>query len=98
MSSLTLNVSLSPQLAKFVRSRVDSGRYATASEVVREALRWFAERARDADDAPTMLDLQEQSIDRERARAAILRLRALRAGTTLGADVTVKDLRDEGRR
>lgn len=98
MSSLTLNVSLSPQLAKFVRARVDSGRYATASEVVREALRWFAERSRDADDAPTLLDLQEQSIDRERSRAAIQRLRSLRPGTTLGPDVSVTDLRDEGRR
>ena len=98
MPSLTLNVSLSPHLAKFVRSRVESGRYATASEVVREALRWFAERARDADDAPTLLDLQEQSIDRERSRAAIHRLRSLRAGTTLGPDVSVSDLRDEDRR
>ena len=98
MTSLTLNVSLSPQLAKFVRTRVDSGRYASASEVVREALRWFAERSRDADDIPTLLDLQEQSIDRERARAAIQRLRTLREGTTSGPGTTSVDLRDEGRR
>jgi antitoxin ParD1/3/4 len=35
----TLNVSLTPELEKFIESRVKSGRYQTASEVVREALR-----------------------------------------------------------
>jgi len=35
----SLNVSLTPELEKFVASRVKSGRYQTASEVVREALR-----------------------------------------------------------
>ena len=35
----TLNVSLTPRLSRFVRSRVRSGKYQTASEVVREALR-----------------------------------------------------------
>ena len=45
-SRSSLNVSLTPQLEKFVESRVKSGRYQTASEVVREALR--------------LLELQEQ--------------------------------------
>lgn len=36
---MTLNVSLTPQLEEFVREKVDSGRYNSASEVVREALR-----------------------------------------------------------
>jgi len=35
----TLNVSLTPGLCRFVESRVRSGKYQTASEVVREALR-----------------------------------------------------------
>jgi antitoxin ParD1/3/4 len=35
----TLNVSLTPGLSRFVESRVRSGKYQTASEVVREALR-----------------------------------------------------------
>jgi len=35
----SLNVSLTPELEKFVQDRVKSGRYSTASEVVRDALR-----------------------------------------------------------
>jgi antitoxin ParD1/3/4 len=35
----TMNVSLTPELEQFVDSRVASGRYQSASEVVREALR-----------------------------------------------------------
>ncbi len=42
----TLNVSLTPQLAKMVADLVDSGRYASASEVVREGLRVLEEERR----------------------------------------------------
>ena len=35
----TMNVSLTPQLEKLVQDRVKSGRYTSASEVIREALR-----------------------------------------------------------
>jgi antitoxin ParD1/3/4 len=35
----TVNISLTPELDAFLQSRVSSGRYQTASEVVREALR-----------------------------------------------------------
>jgi antitoxin ParD1/3/4 len=38
-SPMTLNVSLTPQLEELVRQKVSSGRYNSASEVVREALR-----------------------------------------------------------
>jgi antitoxin ParD1/3/4 len=34
-----MNVSLTAELEKFVSSKVDSGRYNSASEVIREALR-----------------------------------------------------------
>ena len=34
-----MNVSLTPELEKFVTAKVQSGRYTSASEVVREALR-----------------------------------------------------------
>lgn len=34
-----MNVSLTPELEKFVNNKVESGRYNSASEVVREALR-----------------------------------------------------------
>lgn len=40
----TINVFLTPQLERFVNSRVDSGRYESASEVVREGLRLLEER------------------------------------------------------
>jgi antitoxin ParD1/3/4 len=38
-----MNVSLTPELDKFVASKVESGRYNSASEVVREALRLLEE-------------------------------------------------------
>ena len=34
-----MNVSLTPELEQYIRTKVDSGRYLSASEVVREALR-----------------------------------------------------------
>lgn len=43
----SLNVSLTPELEQFVQQRVASGRYQTASEVVREGLRLLEERERD---------------------------------------------------
>jgi antitoxin ParD1/3/4 len=41
-----MNVSLTPQLEKFVNTKVKSGRYNSASEVVREALRLLEEHDR----------------------------------------------------
>jgi antitoxin ParD1/3/4 len=38
-----MNVSLTPELEKFVNAKVGSGRYNSASEVVREALRLLEE-------------------------------------------------------
>ena len=38
-----MNVSLTPELEKFICAKVDSGRYNSASEVVREALRLLEE-------------------------------------------------------
>jgi antitoxin ParD1/3/4 len=42
----SLNVSLTPELEQFVQSRVASGLYQTASEVIREGLRLLEERER----------------------------------------------------
>jgi len=42
----TVNVSLTPELDAFLQSRVNSGRYQTASEVVREALRLLEHQER----------------------------------------------------
>jgi antitoxin ParD1/3/4 len=41
-----MNVSLTPELNKFVTGKVESGRYTSASEVVREALRLLEEHDR----------------------------------------------------
>ena len=42
-----MNVSLTPDLERFVREKVDSGLYNSASEVVREALRLLVARAKE---------------------------------------------------
>ena len=42
--TMTLNVSLTPHLENFVHQTVTSGRYQSASEVVRTALRLLEER------------------------------------------------------
>ena len=64
----TVNVSLTPELDAFVQSRVASGRYQTASEVVREALRLLEreEREREAafHDLKTKLELGAAQAER----------------------------------
>jgi antitoxin ParD1/3/4 len=63
-----MNVSLTPELDKFVAEKVESGRYTSASEVVREALRLLDEhdRARAAQIAAFNRELgaRLQSLDR----------------------------------
>lgn len=39
-----MNVSLTPELEKLIQRKIASGRYTTASEVVREALRLFEQQ------------------------------------------------------
>ena len=41
-----MNISLTPQLEELVKKKVESGRYGSASEVLREALRLLEERDR----------------------------------------------------
>jgi antitoxin ParD1/3/4 len=41
-----MHVSLSPELERFVQEQVHSGRYTSASEVVRDALRLLEEQVR----------------------------------------------------
>ena len=46
---VTRNIALTPQLDRFVRAKVESGRYQSASEVVRESLRLMEQRDRNID-------------------------------------------------
>ena len=43
---VTMNVSLTPELEQLVAEKVQSGRYSSASEVIREALRLLEEQDR----------------------------------------------------
>ena len=73
-----MNVSLTPELNKFVAAKVKSGLYNSASEVVREALRLLEEhdRARSAQLAAFNQELgarlasldRGESVDPEKAR------------------------------
>jgi antitoxin ParD1/3/4 len=56
-----MNVSLTPELERLISRKVKTGRYTSASEVVREALRLLDERDRVRQ---TQLAAIEQKIDR----------------------------------
>lgn len=78
-----MNVSLTPELEKFVSAKVGSGRYNSASEVVREALRLLEEH--DAARAAQLVEFNEElgrrlatldrgeSVDPSEARARLQR-------------------------
>jgi antitoxin ParD1/3/4 len=75
-----MNVSLTPELDTFVAGKVESGRYNSASEVVREALRLLEEhdRARSAQLAAFNQEIGARlaSLDRgEHAKPATARKR-----------------------
>jgi len=53
-----MNISLTPALERFVTERVESGRYQSASEVVREALRRLEQS--EAGGRPTPEDLRRK--------------------------------------
>lgn len=67
-----MNVSLTPQLETFIKQKVDTGMYTSASEVIREALRLLEER--DALQAVKLESLREDieagvaSLDRGEGR------------------------------
>jgi antitoxin ParD1/3/4 len=78
-----MNVSLTPELEKFVSAKVESGRYNSASEVVREALRLLEEhdqaRAAQLADFNQELSRRLEGLDRgERVDPAQTRARLKR--------------------
>jgi len=67
---MTMNVNLTPELVKFVQKRVKAGRYNSASEVVRDALRKELEAEERRDEMDRLIDEGResgQSIDGEKA-------------------------------
>lgn len=62
----TVNVSLTPELNAFLQGRVNSGRYQTTSEVVREALRLLERQEEQRDQ--TFLELKTK-LERGAAQA-----------------------------
>ena len=63
-----MNVSLTPELENFVHTKVTAGRYASASEVVREALRLLEDReqarAAELEEFHSEVDRRLTSLDR----------------------------------
>lgn len=80
----TMNVSLTPQLESFVRSKVETGRYTSSSEVVREALRLLEQ----------FEDVRQRKLDALNADLAEA-ARSLDAGE--GTPLDVAEIKREGR-
>jgi antitoxin ParD1/3/4 len=68
----TVNISLTPELDKFLQSRVKSGRYQTASEVVREALRLLERHEREREEVFEQLKKKLQRGAAEAERGELL--------------------------
>lgn len=80
----TLNVSLTPALGEFVQRTVDTGRYQTASEVVREALRRLQEDH----------EARQRTIDRLNAAIEIGN-EDIRQGRVSDGEAVMRRLRDK---
>jgi putative addiction module CopG family antidote len=86
---IPMEVSLPADLVRFIQEGVKSGSYASPSEVVREGLRLLQGAASRVP--------RPSGFDRIRATQAVEELRRLAAEQTLGEDLTIRDLIDEGR-
>lgn len=64
-----MNVSLTRELESFVQAKVESGRYTSASEVVREALRLMEERDARLVEREQALQAFQAELDRRIAEA-----------------------------
>lgn len=82
-----MNVSLGIQWEQFVTEKVQSGRYQTASEVLRDGLRLLEQRERTLDRVSfsTQEDLEEK---------LKVGLKQLDAGEGIPGDIAVKRLRE----
>ena len=104
---MNISISLTPELLGLIKAKVESGRYTSTSEVVREALRLLERAERlESDRIETLRRAWQEGVDSADAgppdlpelRNAARRIMTLRKGVTLGEGVTPKELIDEGRR
>ena len=84
----TVNISITPELDAFLRSRVKSGRYQTTSEVVREALRLLERQEKEREEGLRQL---KAKLERGAAQA--------KRGELIDGDEVFDELREliEGR-
>lgn len=82
MEDVLVNVSLTPELEQLIQERVRSGRYTSASEVVREALRLLQDRD----------ELRRLRIDELRVKVAV-GLDSLDRGEGVDGDAAVDEIR-----
>ena len=82
-----MNVSLTPELESFVNSKVATGLYQTASEVVREGLRLLRERD----------IMQQEKLEALRQELAVGIEQADRGQTTPLTEETVAQMKSRGR-
>jgi len=68
----TVNISLTPELDAFLQARVNSGRYQTTSEVVREALRLLERQEQERDYAFQQLKAKLEQGAAEAERGELL--------------------------
>ena len=68
----TVNISITPELDAFLQGRVQSGRYQTTSEVVREALRLLERHEQERDEAFVQLKAKLQKGADEAERGELL--------------------------
>jgi antitoxin ParD1/3/4 len=87
MAMATMNVSLSDEFVKFVNAEVASGEYASASEVVRDALR-LLRREKAAYEEKLAILKREVEIGLEDARAGRI---SNRTATDIAADLAARD-------
>ena len=78
-----MNISLTPELEKFVKDKVESGRYHSASEVIREGLRL----------------LEEQELVREVKLTALREeiQKGLASGQSIPGETVFQELREKAR-
>jgi antitoxin ParD1/3/4 len=68
----TVNISITPELDAFLRDRVNSGRYQTTSEVVREALRLLERHEQEREEAFHQLKAKLEEGARQAERGELI--------------------------